>query len=185
MGRGKRKNRAPQTPRPAGEPVSATVARAQPESPAPPAPAHQAAAPQRTLDQDRARHAWKTVQDARQLAERQRDDFAGHAKKLPMRIRAAGLGQALAFVAAKSRARRDGDGAAEGSRKLLLALDQWLLDERKLAPVMAESASRTLEAIVEGDAALLRRATAEAMAWLGWLNRFAEAEGLRGGEDVE
>jgi len=29
-----------------------------------------------------------------------------------------------------------------------------------------------------------RRATLEAMAWLEWLNRFAEAEGLGDGEDT-
>ena len=34
------------------------------------------------------------------------------------------------------------------------------------------------EAIIHGDSDFLRRATDEALAYLAWLNRFAEAEGL-------
>ena len=35
-----------------------------------------------------------------------------------------------------------------------------------------------LEQIVNGDSNFLRRATDETLAYLQWLNRFAEAEGL-------
>jgi CRISPR-associated protein Cmr5 len=58
-----------------------------------------------TLDQRRARHAWEAVQRAKQKqgAHEKQDPkkFGGQVKKLPTRIMAAGLGQALAFLKAK------------------------------------------------------------------------------------
>jgi CRISPR-associated protein Cmr5 len=40
-----------------------------------------------------------------------------------------------------------------------------------------------LERIVQGNSDFLRRATDEVLAYLLWLNRFAEAEGLTEGEE--
>jgi CRISPR-associated protein Cmr5 len=135
-----------------------------------------------TLDQRRAQHAWNTVEKALSLgAKGEKDTFARETKQLPMRIKTAGLGQALAFLRAKAKA-KDQDGDA---RKLLLGqLGNWVLDERDLAsrPQDTDKDSALIKAIIRGNADLLRRATEEALLYLQWLTRFCEAE-LGTGED--
>ena len=126
-----------------------------------------------TLDQRRAQHAWKAVERTRSL--RSKDDqetFAREAKRLPVRIKTSGLGQALAFLAAKSK-----------SDLLLVALGDWLLQERRLVPPPNPVDKYSLiQKIINGDANLLRRATEEALLYLQWLTRFSEAE-LGTGDD--
>ncbi len=121
-----------------------------------------------TLDQRRAKHAWEAVKRAKQKigphANQDPKKFGGQAKKLPTRIMAASLGQALAFLKAKD--------YAPG---LLFELADWVLIKRG----NRTGAPRDLlEQIVNGDSNFLRRATDETLAYLQWLNRFAEAEGL-------
>lgn len=121
-----------------------------------------------TLDQRRAKHAWEVIQRAKQKnGHHQKQDpkkFGGQAKKLPTRIMAAGLGQALAFLKAKD--------YAPG---LLAELTEWM--RQRIAPKQGEPTD-LLERIIKGDSDFLRRATDEVLAYLLWLNRFAEAEGL-------
>jgi len=122
-----------------------------------------------TLEQRRARHAWDVVQRAKSNQSQDPKKFGGQAKKLPTRIMAAGLGQALAFLNAK--------GYAPG---LLAELNEWIA--QRMPP--AQGVPRDLlERIVKGDSDFLRRATDEVLAWLVWLNRFAEAEGLTEGDE--
>jgi len=121
-----------------------------------------------TLDQRRAKHAWEAVQAAKKCDDPKK--FGGQAKKLPTRIMASGLGHALAFLHAKK--------YAPG---LLKAIGDWVLDKRANPhsgePAPGEDA--LIRAIVvEGTSDFLRRATDEVLAYLVWLNRFAEAEGL-------
>ena len=121
-----------------------------------------------TLDQRRARSAWDAIQ--RVKADRsQAKKFGGQAKKLPTRIMASGLGQALAFLKAK--------GYADG---LLAELSKWIEDR---LPQKPGESNDLLQRIVKGNSDFLRRATDEVMAYLLWLNRFAEAEGLTDEED--
>jgi len=94
---------------------------------------------------------------------------ADRPKKLPVRIMTAGLGQALAFLKAK--------GYAPG---LLAELTDWI---NQRMPPQGNEPKDLLERIVKGNADVLRRATDEVLAYLLWLNRFAEAEGLT--EDTE
>ena len=122
-----------------------------------------------TLDQRRAAHAWEAVKRAKEAKsgkhnERDPKKFGGHARKLPMRILAAGLGQAVLFLEAK--------GEAPG---LLDELADWLLVQR---PSRTGQPPRLIEKIIGGDAATLRHLTEESLAYLQWLVRFAEAEGL-------
>lgn len=126
-----------------------------------------------TLDQRRANHAWNAVQRAKQKQDQhERQDpkkFGGQVKKLPTRILAAGLGQALAFLKAKD--------YAPG---LLAELSDWI--KRRIPPRKGEP-DDLLERIIQGNSDFLRRATDEVLAYLVWLNRFAEAEGLTEGEE--
>lgn len=121
-----------------------------------------------TLDQRRAKHAWAAVQAAKGRVGVHKDQdpkkFGGQAKKLPTRIMAAGLGQALVFLKAK--------GYAPG---LIHIVTDWVMSQRG---GLSSSSNDLVKAIVDGDADFLRRATDETLAYLQWLNRFAEAEGL-------
>ena len=120
---------------------------------------------QPTLDQRRAKHAWQAVEGAKRLDDSPKKDFAREAKRLPIRIKTAGLGQALAFLRAK------------GHTQLLLKLGDWILAERQLASAPNDIDENSLiQTIIEGDADLLRRATEEALLYLQWLTRFSEAE---------
>ena len=130
-----------------------------------------------TLDQRRAQHAWQTVERAGSLPDK--DTFAREAKRLPVRIKTAGLGQALAFLAAKAKSDKD----PRPRSQLLVALGNWILRERQLASQPNAADDRALIcAIIQGDANLLRRATEEALLYLQWLTRFSDAE-LGTGED--
>lgn len=122
-----------------------------------------------TLDQRRAQHAWQAVEQVRELSDKK--EFARETKRLPVRIKTAGLGQTLAFLAAKA---KKGDARDQ----LLLKLGDWLLMQRKLVPRSdgAINQNSLMKAIINGDAALLRRATEEALLYLQWLTRFSEAE---------
>ncbi len=128
---------------------------------------------QPTLEQRRASHAWDVVQQAKNKQGPHKDQdpkkFGGQAKKLPTRIMAAGLGQALAFLKAKN--------YAPG---LLVALTDWI---KQRIPPHGNEPEDLLERIIKGDSDFLRRATDEVLAYLIWLNRFAEAEGLTEGDE--
>jgi CRISPR-associated protein Cmr5 len=117
-----------------------------------------------TLDQRRAAHAWEAVQKAGALQEQDRKEFGIEAKKLPARILASGLGQALAFLEAKHQA-----------ELLRLALADWIAQRR---PPRNGEEPRLVVRLIKGNADFLRFATAESLAYLTWLVRWCEAEGL-------
>jgi len=129
---------------------------------------------QPSLDQRRAGHAWEAVQRAKGCQGAHQGQtpkkFGGHAKKLPVRIMASGLGQSLAFLKAKK--------YAPG---LIAELSDWIATR---IPPAANGPKDLLERVIKGDSDLLRRATDEVLAYLQWLNRFAEAEGLTEGENA-
>ena len=132
-----------------------------------------------TLDQRRASHAWQAiVGQARTTGEgrkynKQAEEYVREAKKLPMRIMAAGLGHALAFIRAKAKDKPN-------LNRLHEDLTDWVIKQR---PIAAKKPHSLMESIIDGDSDFLRRATDEALAYLLWLNRFAEAEGLTEGEE--
>ncbi len=119
-----------------------------------------------TLDQRRARHAWEAVQKAKTSWDMGRD-FKLQGKRLPVRIMSAGLGHALAFLHAKNYA-----------PELIEAVSDWVVVRRRDASPGAAPAARDalMQAIVKGNADFLRIATDEALAYLRWLVRFADAE---------
>lgn len=124
-----------------------------------------------TLDQQRAAHAWNEVQKVNNSKDdKVKKEFGTQAKKLPTRILASGLGQALAFLFAK-----------EYAPALQSALSDWMLTRRKLNP--GESDSRLLVRVIHGDADFQRYATAECLAYLQWLVRFADAQKLTDGKE--
>lgn len=145
---------------------------------------------QQALDQRRGQHAWQVVQEVRRRYGQNgpATQFGRAAKKLPIRIVASGLGQALAFLLAKKK-----------TPLLLAVLSDWVLakrnDERAAFglpdvsndrdPRAQEAQKALIQKLITSDMTFLRMATDEVLAYLLWLNRFAEAEGLAAGEDVE
>ena len=145
--------------------------------------------PRPTTDQRRAAHAWKAIEailrkyphrlrNGKQVPHDKAKKYGHQVKDLPTRILASGLGQAIAFRWAK----RD-----EQTEDLLRHLSDWVLDKRsnerstKSEPE-PQALIRKLVAD-DTDAMFLRRATEEAIAYLQWLKRFAEAEGLTEGDN--
>ena len=126
-----------------------------------------------TLDQRRAKHAWEAI-EAISSDKNAAEEYAREAKKLPMRILTAGLGQALSFIDAKAHKKKKSLG------QLHEDLSDWVIRKR---PLPTASNRDLLRSIIEGDSVFLRRATDETLAYLQWLTRFAEARGLVGGED--
>jgi len=139
----------------------------------------------KTLDQIRANDAFERIQklsnakaEKKQDADQTANVYATESRKLPVRIIAAGLGQALAFLYAKSASNPPRGSAIE---VLLVDLGRWVLNRTN--PVTGGATGLVerdslIKAIVQGDALFLRRATDETLAYLKWLNRFAEAHSL-------
>jgi CRISPR type III-B/RAMP module-associated protein Cmr5 len=112
-----------------------------------------------TLAQQRAKHAWTEVEKAFQRPEFDKK-FADPAKKMPARIRASGLGQTVAFM----RAKEGGD--------VVDAVESWCLRDM---PKQARADALLIQ-FKDGDANQLRHLTAEALAYLEWLVRFADGK---------
>jgi CRISPR-associated protein Cmr5 len=119
-----------------------------------------------TLDQKRAHHAWLVIENVEKETEKVKQEFGIQAKKLPTRIMSAGLGQALAFLEAQKYAPQLRD-----------ALADWI-QLRRPAEVGSPDEKRLVVRVIKGDADFLRYATAECLAYLQWLVRFADAKGL-------
>ena len=124
---------------------------------------------QATLDQRRANHALERIKAVLRLDGDARDDYAREAKKLPVRVMASGLGQALAFIGAKAAKRHS-------LKQLHGDLTDWVIGGRLASH--AKDPNSLLESVIQGDADFLHWATDETLAYLVWLNRFAEANGL-------
>ena len=121
-----------------------------------------------TLDQRRARHAWEAVARISGCRELQKA-YRREAKRLPVRTLTAGLGQALAFLNAKS---------GKANEELLRDISDWVLEKRRRPESGLErpKADALIEKIVKGNGVFLRTTTDEVLAYTQWLNRFSEAE---------
>ena len=131
-----------------------------------------------TPDQQRATHAWNAVQEA--LKDKSGfPKYLGAARKLPVRIMASGLGQAIVFLRAKA-------PKTPAFRVLIQHITDWVLNQ----PVSGNITSplpddyKLVKRIIgvppeTSTADDLRRYTADILAYLQWLNRFCEATGVK------
>ncbi len=132
--------------------------------------------PLRTLEQKRAQKAWEQVGEVASEGGKLGENYRSLVRKTPAMIKTNGLGQTLAFLLSKS---KEGESGAEG--KLYKHLGDWLLGGESPLPLSGSgTGSSLMEKVVSLDSALYRQATREALAYLGWLKRFAEAR-LGGG----
>jgi CRISPR-associated protein Cmr5 len=110
-----------------------------------------------TIEQQRAAYALERVRRIAATDKRQAGDYHREIMGLPAMVLVNGLGQTLAFLRAKKRDRVYRDLAGGVCERL--GLDGDLLEE-----------------VTKMDMATYRLAQLEALALLGWLKRFAEAE---------
>ena len=161
------------------------------------------AAQHRTLEQKRAAKAWAHVQA---VPDDKGSEYRSLVRKAGAMIKINGLGQTLAFLLAKANVK-----TADSIRKahknelnenalLYKQLEEWLVEDDKDAnPLISDDEIKSLKAeipwsnkekstlierILSNDSATYRLASEEALAYLGWLKRFAEARfgGKAGGE---
>jgi CRISPR-associated protein Cmr5 len=143
----------------------------------------------RTIQQQRARHALTQVRDAiRKLGDsrnpeavsKEQKEFRAHTQGLPFMIHANGLGQAYAFYLSKH--------DKPSYRAICDTLAAWLLAEgnpyhgqpehaaeQRQNPPNGENSERLLDAIVGCDMPRYLLAQAEAIAYMSWVKRFADA----------
>ncbi len=116
---------------------------------------------QRTLEQDRAKVAWEAIEDVRNKNFEAK--YSTLARKGATSVQSNGLGQTLAFWHAK--------GDTE-HKTISGHVSTWVMGQ------LQHEHSQGLLGWVMKSASIeeYRQATAEAMAFLVWLKRFAEAE---------
>ncbi len=123
---------------------------------------------EKTLDQRRAADALKKIRSLEQKGKQAYGKYKSYVKALPANILMSGLGQAVATV----RSRRD---RAAGYPELYEHLAGWLCGDDEDAPYRNYPGGDLIQAVVEYDQDNYVRAQAEAMAYLEWLRKFAEA----------
>lgn len=119
---------------------------------------------QQTIEQKRANRAWQAIKEVKK---KEREKYVSIVRKAPSYILTNGLGQTLAFLRAKSEAERTLYGHLEAWLKSRLGINKGVM-----------------EWLGETDSTTYRRATVEALAYLTWLQRFAEAPEF-GAEETE
>ena len=122
---------------------------------------------QRSLEQERAAQAWECVDQVKNR--NYKKEYSSLAKGAPADIQSNGLGQTLAFWRAKKE--------SEEHDALYHHVSSWVT--KRIAPGVDLLEWITKKASTED----YRRATTEAMAFLAWVKRFAEAE-LEGADGI-
>ncbi len=122
---------------------------------------------QQTIDQERAAWSWSAIETVNGKSEDFRRKYAGWVRSAPADVMTNGLGQTLAFMLAKGKG-KDADSAPS---LLYRHLSEWV------CPKMGWGQASLLEKLIEPNSKsdVYRRATTEALAYLVWLKRFAEA----------
>lgn len=132
---------------------------------------------QRSLEQERAKAAWEAIEQVKQRNEQLDDkkkyakEYGSLARSAPADIQANGLGQTVSFWRAKGYEQRE-PKQDNAHAELLRHVADWLCSQKILPD------NKNLIEWISKDATTeeYRRASAEAIAFLIWLKRFAEAE---------
>ena len=132
---------------------------------------------QRSLEQERAKRAWECVAAVKVKGKPFSKEYGALARGAPADIQANGLGQTLAFWRAKGFEQGKPKGGSEHAT-LYQHVTDWV--RRQLG--IAEGTDLLAWIMESADTDAYRRATAEAVAFLGWVKRFAEAELPSGGD---
>lgn len=130
-----------------------------------------------TLEQQRARSAWTRVSefvDDVGSTSRAAQDYRSIIRKIPAMIGMNGFGQTLAFLLSKEGQDARGLDPKKAEGRAYKDMEEWLLSAG--SPVAWDTDKGTLiERVVEESSVVYRQATQEALAYVVWLKRFAEA----------
>jgi CRISPR-associated protein Cmr5 len=133
--------------------------------------------PQQSLEQKRAAAAWAFVENVKKNGKNKKGesfakDYGSLAKDAPAHIQSNGLGQTLAFWYAKGFEKGEPKKGNNEHAQLFGDVSRWVGKQIK-----GNENLNLLDWIIkDANTNDYRRATAEAMAFLQWLKRFAEAE---------
>jgi CRISPR-associated protein Cmr5 len=116
-----------------------------------------------SLAQRRARHALERIKERINTGPKDYGNYVSYTQSLPATILMNGLGQACATLLAKS----------EHHRLLYEDLQSWLCGDDSAVPF--RNGGELMEAITQKDQRAYLHAQAEALAYLVWLKKFANA----------
>lgn len=124
-----------------------------------------------TLEQRRAKQAWDDVQAVVNHPDGEfKKRYGSLARRVPTLVLTNGLGQTLAFLLSKSK--NNEDNSEQNEHGLLFhQISNWTMS--RVAPGAKDS--DLLVWILNNNSDAYRLATVEALAYLTWLKRFAEA----------
>lgn len=117
---------------------------------------------QQTLHQKRAAHAWGCIEKVPAGIQKK---YGSLVRGLPALVQSDGLGQTLAFLKAKAGGKQDKEHMVAYNH-----IAGWVSQE-------LGAQGDLLEWLLKQSTTDYRRATAETLAYLSWLKRFAEAKG--------
>lgn len=129
----------------------------------------------KTFQQQRAHHALTQIRQLNnrlthndeQQRDKERGEFRAHVRNLPAMIHTNGLGQSIAFYYSKRK--------KISYQALCDILADWLLGEGGIYSCAPRNAENLLVAITAGDMYHYLNAQAEALVYLEWAKKFAEA----------
>ena len=127
----------------------------------------------RMLDQERASAAWEAIRAVKDKKDYEKE-YGQLARRAAAEVQTSGLGQALSFWRAKgSKEGVPKDGGQNAHWKLQEHVSTWVMGQ-----LQATHSDGLMGWIMDNNTSSdqYRRATAEAMAFLIWLKRFAEAK---------
>lgn len=130
---------------------------------------------QQSLEQNRAAKAWKNVESISKESDEIKKKYSSLARKAPADIQINGLAQTLSFWAAKAAVASGKPKKAEhiAHEKILEDVSAWV----KSADGMALGNIDFLPWLIEtASTPEYRHATAESIAFLVWIKRFAESK---------
>lgn len=122
---------------------------------------------QQTLEQKRAKKAWEDIRSIASRSEDFKKKYGSLARRVPMLVLTNGLGQTLAYLRSKGKDDQDSE-----HNVLFRHLSDWTMSQ--VAPNGKDR--DLLDWVLNASSNAYRQATAEALAYLTWLKRFAEAE---------
>jgi CRISPR-associated protein Cmr5 len=125
---------------------------------------------QQTLQQKRAAHAWACIEKVPTGVQKK---YGSLVRGLPSLIQSDGLGQTLAFLLSKA-----GGDAKKEHRVAYDHIAAWVRQELGFQDDL-------IEWLLKQSSTDYRRATAEVLAYLSWLKRFAEAKGWQQDEGAD
>lgn len=122
------------------------------------------------LEQGRAAFAYKCAEEGKTIGKSK--EYKSYVKKMPMLIKANGLGAAIAFAFAKG---SEGGIPNKNSAWGLIydQIENWLMNDDK--HLIRFEKNKLAQALTESTSAEYRATTIEVMAFLNWVKRFADA----------